>query len=105
MVSGEVTLSKNQLDNNQKASIESQPVLGESAGEGALNTCRAFAAQHVSNPAAPVIKVCGTGIQLKAFLRGECQDYYEHQFTVGSCNTGLPPDSCETKSPAQDARY
>ena len=28
------------------------------AGDGALNKCRSFAAQHVSNPAAPVVKAC-----------------------------------------------
>ena len=48
---------KAKLDNNQKVYIENQPVLGDGAGEGALNVCTTFAAQHVSNEAAPAVRV------------------------------------------------
>ena len=50
--------AKAKLDINQKVYIENQPVLGDGAGAGALNKCRSFAAQHVSNPAAPAVRVC-----------------------------------------------
>ena len=55
--------AKAKLDINQKVYIENQPVLGDGAGEGALNKCRSFAAQHVSNPAAPAVRVCSRLIQ------------------------------------------
>ena len=97
--------TKAKLDNNQKVYIESQPVLGDGAGDGALSTCRAFAAQHVSNPAAPVVKVCGTGIKMTAYLRGECNAYYEHSRQIGKCDTGMPPSTCDQFSPADDARF
>ena len=89
----------------QKVYIENQPVLGDGAGEGALNVCRAFAPQHVSNVAAPVVKVCGTGIKMTAWLRGECNAYYEHSRVIGKCDTGAPPSTCDTMSPAEDSRF
>merc|ERR1719152_726758 len=52
---------KSKLDINQKVYIENAPVLGDGAGDGALNKCRAFTAAHVANEAAPNFKVCGTG--------------------------------------------
>ena len=70
-----------------------------------MNVCRAFAAQHVSNPAAPVVKVCGTGIFMTAYLRGECAAYYEHSRKIGKCDTGMPPSTCDSMSPAEDARF
>ena len=97
--------AKAKLDINQKVYIENQPVLGDGAGEGALNACRSFAAQHVSNPAAPVVKVCGTGIKLTAYLMNECDAYYEHSRQIGKCDTGMPPSTCDSFSPAQDARF
>merc|ERR1719203_2005132 len=80
--------AKGKLDINQKVYIENQEVLGDSAGAGALNKCRTFAAQHVSNPAAPVVKVCGTGIKMTAYLRGRRENYYEHSKVIGKCDTG-----------------
>jgi len=97
--------SKAKLDNNQKVYIENQPVLGEGAGQGALGQCRAFAAQHVSNPAAPEVKVCGTGIKMTAYLRGECNAYYEHSRQIGKCDTGMPPSTCDSFGPSQDKRF
>merc|ERR1712192_152593 len=88
------------LDINQKVYIEGQAVIGDGSGEGALNTCRPFASQHVSNAARPEIKVCGTHIKVIAFLRGRCAEYYEHHQVVGSCDTTLPTDSCQSLSPA-----
>merc|ERR1719389_381078 len=96
---------KAELDINQKVYIESQPVLGDGAGEGILNECQAFAAQHVSNPSAPEVKVCGTGIKATFFLRGRCEGYYEHQKVVGKCDTGDESDACDEFSPADDARF
>merc|ERR1719271_1383736 len=93
--------TKNKLDNNQIVYIENQPVLGGGAGDGALNTCRAFAAQHVSNPDAPKVRVCGTGIKMTAYLRGECNQYYEHSRQIGKCDTGMPPSTCDSFSPAE----
>merc|ERR1719364_433454 len=93
------------LDINQKVYIESQPVLGDGAGDGALGVCRAFAAQHVSNPAAPVVKVCGTGIKMTAYLRNRCEGYYEHSKVIGKCDTGMPPSTCDSFSPAQDPNF
>merc|ERR1719191_1297867 len=105
-VSGSLQFAnKAKLDINQKVYIENQPVLGDGAGEGALNVCRSFAAQHVSDPAAPDVRVCGTGIKMTAYLRGECQGYYEHSKVIGKCDTGMPPSTCDSFSPAQDERF
>jgi len=93
---------KSQLDINQKVYIENAPVLGDGAGEGALNQCSSFAAQHVSNPAAPVVKVCGTGIKMTIYMRNRCEENYDHQHVVGSCDTGMPASTCETYGPAND---
>jgi len=97
--------NKAKLDINQKVYIEGQPVLGDGAGEGALNECRAFAPQHVNNPDRPAVKVCGTGIKATFFLRGRCAEYYQHSVTLGACDTGANPATCETFSPADDARF
>merc|ERR1719223_1782317 len=97
--------SKAKLDINQKVYIENQPVLGDGAGEGALNVCRSFAAQHVANPDAPAVKVCGTGIKMTAFLMNECDKYYEHSKEIGVCNTGMAPDACDLWSPGNDPRF
>ena len=40
---------KRKLDINQKVYIQNAPVLGDGAGEAALNNCQAFAAQHVAD--------------------------------------------------------
>ena len=93
------------LDNNQKVYIENQPVLGDGAGEGALNECRAFAEQHVSDPAAPDVKVCGTGIKATFYLRGRCVDYYEHSKVVGKCDSGMSSSTCDSWGPSNDARF
>merc|ERR1719160_1728198 len=82
--------TKGKLDINQKVYIENQPVLGDGAGAGALNVCRSFAPQHVSNPDAPAVRVCGTGIKMTAFLLNECKGYYEHSKQIGQCDTGMP---------------
>merc|ERR1719478_1696417 len=92
--------TKNKLDINQKVYIETQPVLGDGAGEGALNQCNALAPQFVANPDAPAVKVCGTGIKATFFLRGRCEPYYEHSKEVGKCDTGMPSDTCDSWSPA-----
>ena len=31
--------------------------------------------------------------------RGRCSDYYEHQVTVGKCDSGMAPDTCDVFSP------
>ena len=97
--------AKAKLDINQKVYIENQPVLGDGAGEGALNKCRAFAPQHVSNVDAPTVKVCGTGLKMTAYLRGECNAYYEHSREIGTCDTGAAASTCDSYSPAQDPRF
>jgi len=61
--------SSTKLDINQKVYIENAPVLGDGAGEGALGGCHMFAPQHIANPAAPTVKVCGTGIKTTIFFR------------------------------------
>ena len=96
---------KSTLDINQKVYIENQPVLGDGTGEGALNKCMAFSPQFVANPDAPAVKVCGTGVKATFYLRGRCADYYEHQKTLGSCDSGMAPDTCESWSPADDPKF
>ena len=96
---------KGKLDINQKVYIENQPVLGDGAGEGALNKCTEFAEQHVSNPDAPAVKVCGTGIKMTAYLRGRCEGYYEHHKEIGTCDTGAPPTTCQHYSPSDDPAF
>merc|ERR1719152_127848 len=96
---------KSKLDINQKVYIENAPVLGDGQGDGSLNECRAFTAAHVKNEAAPVVKVCGTGIKATVFLRGRCEGYYEHSYTVGKCDTGAPPTTCDVVRPANNAAY
>jgi len=96
---------KGKLDINQKVYIENQPVLGDGAGEGALNKCTEFADQHVNNPDAPAIKVCGTGIKMTAYLRGRCEGYYEHHKEIGTCDTGAPPSTCQHYSPSDDPAF
>jgi len=97
--------TEGRLDINQKVYIENQPVLGDGAGEGALNQCRSFAPQHVSNPDAPAVKVCGTGIKMTVFLRGRCEEYHHHVQQVGQCDSGLAPDTCESFSPSDKAAF
>jgi len=96
---------RQRLDINQKVYIENQPVLGDGAGEGALNQCRAFAPQFVANPDAPAVKVCGTGIKATFYLRGRCEQYHHHQVTLGKCDTGASPDTCESFSPSDDPNF
>ena len=94
-----------ELDINQKVYIEGQPVLGDGVGESILNTCQDFAAMHVSNPSAPEVRVCGTGIKATVFLRGRCEGYYQHSVTVGKCDSGMPSTTCDSFSPANDERF
>merc|ERR1719326_1364386 len=96
---------KSKLDINQKVYIENAPVLGDGQGDGALNNCRSFTDAHVANPDAPVVKVCGTGIKATVFLRGRCEGYYEHSVTVGKCDSGAPPSTCDVYSPADKAAF
>jgi len=96
---------KSKLDINQKVYVENSPVLGDGAGEAALNQCSAFATQHVENPDAPNFKVCGTGIKATVFLRGRCESYYEHQQVVGKCDTGMPSTTCDSFAPSMDAAF
>jgi len=91
---------KSKLDINQKVFIENAAVLGDGAGEGALNVCREFTDAHVANPAAPVVKVCGTGIKATIFLRGRCEAYYEHSHQIGKCDTGMPASTCDVLGPS-----
>merc|ERR1719214_42778 len=101
---------KTKLDINQKAYIEGQAVLGDGAGQGNLNVCMGLADHLVSNPAAPVVKVCGTGIKLTVFLLGRCGEgsltgaHLAHTWVVGACDTGAPPSTCASFSPADDQR-
>jgi len=89
------------LDINQKVYIENAAVLGDGAGEDQLNECHSFADQHVSNPDAPTVKVCGTGIKATVFLRNRCEAYYEHSAPIGACNSALDAGTCVSMSPAQ----
>ena len=50
------------------------------------------------------MQVCGTSIKLTLFVRGRCEEYFDKQWTVGACDTGLPPDTCQGLSPADDPR-
>ena len=90
------------LDINQKVYIENAPVLGDGAGEAALGQCSLFAPQHIANPAAPTVKVCGTGIKTTIFLRNRCKEYYTHSKVIGKCDSGMPASTCESMSAAGD---
>merc|ERR1719152_938502 len=96
---------KSKLDINQKVYVENAPVLGDGVGDAALNECKGFTAAQVANVDAPVFKVCGTGIKATVFLRGRCENYYEHSVTVGKCNSGAPPSTCDTFSPGDKAAF
>merc|ERR1719355_568061 len=99
------SLKRHRLDINQKVYIENAPVLGDGAGEDALNECTGFADAHVSNADAPKVKVCGTGIKMTVFMRGRCEEYYEHTQVVGKCDTGMPASTCDTYSPDVNAEF
>lgn len=105
VVTGKLTQKKLKLDDNQKVYIENQPILGDGAGEGALNQCRELIDAHVQDPNAPAVRVCGTGIKATFYLRGRCEGYYEHSREVGICDTGAPPSSCAAFSPADDPNF
>ena len=66
-----------ELDINQKAYIENQPVLGDGASEEILGKCQHFSDAHVSNPAAPNVRVCGTGIKMTVYARNRGEGYHE----------------------------
>merc|ERR1712226_771515 len=83
--------------------IQNAPVFGDGAGHD--TNCQQFAAAHVTNPDAPEVKVCGTGIKVEFFLRNRCKAYDVHQHTVGQCDTGMASTTCETFSPSIDARF
>merc|ERR1719324_1056011 len=103
-------LVKAKLDINQKAYIEGQAVLGDGAGQGALNTCMELADAFVANPNAPEVKVCGTGIKMTVYLLGRCGEgsltaaKMAHTWEVGTCDTGAPPSSCAAYGPSKDKR-
>jgi len=89
----------------EKAFIENRSALRDGAVQGALGTCHAIASQHVSNDAAPVVKVSCPGIKLRVYLCGECNKYYEHSWQIGKCSTGMPPSTCDQMSASEDARF
>ena len=109
MVDGRIA-GKSKLDINQKVYIEGQPVLGDGAGEGALNSCTALPPQFVANPDAPRVKVCGTGIKLTVFLLGRCgkgsvnSANLAHTWDIGACDSGKPPNTCADYGPSKDKR-
>ena len=88
--------SSAKLDINQKVYIENAAVLGDGAGQDQLGGCHRFADAHVTNPDAPTIKNCGTGIKTTIFLRNRCEGYYEHSHVIGKCDKTMAPDTCET---------
>merc|ERR1719364_683182 len=97
-------------DIKQKAYIEGQPVLGDGTGQDRLNKCVELAEHFVKNPMAPAVKVCGTGLKLTVFLLGRCGEgsvnsaNLAHTWEIGACDSGLPPNTCRSKSPAEDKR-
>merc|ERR1719172_516503 len=101
---------KAKLDINQKAYIEGQAVLGDGAGQGALNQCMELADHFVENPNAPEVKVCGTGIKMTVYLLGRCGQgsltaaKMAHTWEIGTCDTGAPPSTCAAHGPSKDKR-
>merc|ERR1719162_607035 len=59
---------KLKLDSNQQVWIENQPILDSTVGDGALNTCRSIASQHVSNPAAPTRFISATVVRRTSII-------------------------------------
>merc|ERR1719188_2504224 len=102
---GALVEDRSSIDINQKVYIENAPVLGDGAGDAILGKCQDFAAQHVNNPDAPEVKVCGTGIKAEVFMRNRCEAYYEHQVTVGQCDKGEASQTCVSFSPANAATF
>merc|ERR1719164_328641 len=103
-------LQKAKLDINQKAYIEGQAVLGDGAGQGNLNVCMGLAEHFVTVLSKPAVKVCGTGIKMTVYLLGRCGEgsltgaHLAHTWDIGACDTGLPPSTCKSFSPADDKR-
>jgi hypothetical protein len=126
-------LSVSSLDRNQKVYIQNAPVLGDGAGEAALNVCTNFDPDLINNPDAPNVRVCGNGIKATIYLgdhgrrlneywepnpahhedahyeeahhgAGGCSEDYEFKWTVGQCDSTMPSTTCETMGPSQDKR-
>merc|ERR1719194_303788 len=103
-------MQKAKLDINQKAYIEGQAVLGDGAGQGNLNVCMGLAEHFVTVLSKPAVKVCGNGIKMTVYLLGRCGEgsltgaHLAHTWTIGACDTGAPPSSCASFSPADDAK-
>jgi hypothetical protein len=110
-------LVKSKLDIFQKVYIEdnlvadkttlTKSILGDGAGQGALNTCIEFEDYIVSNPTMPHVKVCGTGIKMTVYLLGRCGEgsltaASMPKWEVGSCDTSQIPTTCESYSVSDD---
>ena len=105
---------KERLDINQKVYIDGSPVLGDGAGNGALNQCGGFADHFVSDPRKPDVKVCGTGVKMTVYLLGRCGMKSTGQalsasgmartWTVGSCDKGAAASTCVETGPSVDLR-
>merc|ERR1719359_1451934 len=101
-------LLKSKLDINQKAYIEGAAVLGDGAGQGNLNVCMGLAEHFISVASKPAVKVCGNGIKMTVYLLGRCGEgsltgaHLAHTWTIGACDTGAPPSTCASFSPADD---
>ena len=105
LVASASALGAKKMDDNPKVFIANLQVLGVGAGVGVLGVCRELAEQHVSNPDAPNVKVCGTGIFATFYLRGQCEAYYERSRKIGQCNTGMTPSNRDSYGPSQDLHF
>jgi len=92
------------LDTNQKAYVDGQPVLGDGVGHEALNQCSAFPQHLVNDPHKPDVKVCGTGIKMTAFVAVECGQGRK-EWEVGACDASKDPTTCRTIGPSEDAQF
>merc|ERR1719476_279076 len=90
----------NFLPYTQSVTIDGAEVLGPNGGDAQLNQCISLDANTVNDQARPIIKVCGTGIQVQVNLLNRCKDYWTYQHTIGDCNSGQSSTTCVEASPA-----
>lgn len=81
-----------------KVYVGETAIYGDGAGETAFEKCSAFSKAQKGKS----IKVCGNSVSLKVWLRNRCEDYAKYAHRVGSCDTKVAADSCQTLDISED---
>merc|ERR550514_457938 len=85
-------------DINQKVEIEGNNMPLD------FGACNQIPTDFTQSLNKPKVKVCGTNVKVTMHMRNECnEDNAGKARQVGSCDTSLAPDSCQTFEPNQDA--